>query len=158
MFRVFAALLALPLLAADATAPVQPVPYSHKVHLKLGLQCKDCHKNPDPGEVMGLPASTTCMNCHKAVKAESPHIQKIAESAKSGKPLPWVRVYQIPSYVFFSHRAHVEAGATCQNCHGPVAERDVIAKEVDISMGACMDCHRKMKASNDCTYCHEQRQ
>jgi hypothetical protein len=150
--------LAACLLFGQAKPPVQPVPYSHKVHLKLGLQCKDCHKNADPGEVMGLPATSTCMNCHKSIKADSPHVQKIAESDKAGKPLPWVRVYKIPSYVFFSHRAHLETGAACQTCHGPVAERDVLAKEVDISMGGCMDCHRRNKASTDCLYCHEQKQ
>jgi hypothetical protein len=98
------------------------------------------------------------MACHATVKKDSPHIQKLAASAKEGNALEWVRVYQIPSYVFFSHRAHVEAGAKCETCHGPVAERDVITKEVDISMGACMDCHRKTKASNDCRFCHDERQ
>jgi hypothetical protein len=107
--------------------------------------------------MMGFPASSYCMSCHQTVKKESPHIAKIAASEKENKPLPWVRVYKIPSYVFFSHRAHVETGATCQTCHGPVAQRDVIVKEVDISMGACMDCHRKNKASNDCKYCHDDR-
>jgi hypothetical protein len=146
------------LYAAVASAQTQPVPYSHKTHIAAGLQCKQCHKNPDPGEMMGFPSSSFCMGCHQSVKKESPHIQKIAASAKENKPLPWVRVYKIPSYVFFSHRAHAETGAACQTCHGPVAERDVITREVDISMGACMDCHRKNKASNDCKYCHDGRQ
>jgi Fe-S cluster assembly scaffold protein SufB len=104
---------------------------------------------------MGFPASSFCMSCHASVKKDSPHIARLAAAAKENKPLPWVRVYKIPSYVFFSHRIHVETGATCQTCHGPVAERDVITKEVDISMGACMDCHRKNKASNDCKFCHD---
>src|SRR6266404_8704716 len=138
-------------------AASQPIPYSHKTHLALGLQCKNCHTNPDPGEMMGYPVTKTCRGCHTTVKKESPAIQKLAEYAKEQKPVPWVRVYQIPSYVFFSHRTHQQAGASCQTCHGPVAERDVIVKEVDTSMGACMDCHRKNKASIDCTYCHEQR-
>lgn len=135
----------------------QPVPYSHKTHLGLGLECKNCHKNPDPGELMGLPATSVCMSCHQSVKKESPHIQKLAEAAKAGKPIPWVRVYQIPTFVFFSHKVHLQAGATCETCHGPVRERDVITKEVVHNMGSCMDCHRRNKASNDCTYCHEQR-
>jgi hypothetical protein len=146
--------LALFLLLAAA----QPIPYSHKTHLALGLQCKNCHTNADPGEMMGYPATKTCMGCHTTIKKDSPAIQKLAGFAKDQKPVPWVRVYQIPSYVFFSHRVHTEAGASCQKCHGPVAERDVITKETDISMGACMDCHRSNKASIDCTYCHEQRQ
>jgi hypothetical protein len=138
-------------------AAAQPIPYSHKTHLALGLQCKQCHTSPDPGEMMGYPQTKTCMGCHTTIKTDSPAIQKLTSYAKEQKPVPWVRVYQIPSYVFFSHRTHLQEGANCQQCHGPVAERDVIVKETDISMGACMDCHRKNKASIDCTYCHEQR-
>jgi formate-dependent nitrite reductase cytochrome c552 subunit len=141
----------------EGTSQTQPVPYSHKQHISLGLKCAECHKNAEPGETMGLPASNVCMNCHVAVKKESPHIQKLAESAKTKKPIPWVRIYQLPGYVYFSHRVHTDAGATCQTCHGPVAERDELKKEVDISMGACMECHRQNKASNDCKLCHEER-
>jgi hypothetical protein len=153
MYRI----VLIALFATSLFGQTQPVPYSHKTHLSLGLKCSDCHKNPDPGEMMGFPAASYCMSCHQSVKADSPHIAKIASAAKEKKLIPWVRVYQIPGYVFFSHRAHTEAGASCETCHGPVRERDVIRKEVDISMGACMDCHRKNKASNACTYCHEER-
>jgi len=136
---------------------VQPVPYSHKLHLGLGLQCKMCHTNPDPGEMMGLPEVKTCLTCHATVKADSPHIQKLTGYAKQGRPVPWVRVYQIPSWVWFSHKAHGEAGATCETCHGPVKDRDVIRVESNISMGGCMDCHDKNRASNDCAFCHPPR-
>jgi hypothetical protein len=136
---------------------VQPLPYSHKQHLSLGLKCKECHTMPDPGESMGIPAATKCMACHQTVKADSEAIQKLAAYAKDKRPVPWVRVYQIPSYVAFSHKIHLETGATCQTCHGEVQERTQLWKEVDISMGGCMECHRINKASNDCTYCHEQR-
>jgi hypothetical protein len=136
----------------------QPIPYSHKTHLSKGLQCKNCHTNKDPGEVMGIPATSVCMGCHQSIKTDSPAIQKLAAFAKENKPVPWVRIYELPGYVYFSHRVHIDAGANCQTCHGPVAERDVMTKEGDISMGACMDCHRKNKASVSCTYCHEARQ
>src|SRR5688572_6577562 len=109
--------LSCALFGVFAAAQTQPVPYSHKTHLALGLKCNQCHKNPDPGEMMGFPASSFCMSCHASVKQESPHIAKIAASAKQGKPLPWVRVYKIPSYVYFSHRAHLQTGATCAGCH-----------------------------------------
>ncbi len=138
--------------------PEQPIPYSHKKHLSLGLQCKNCHTNPDPGETMGLPATSVCMGCHKTVKAGSAAIQKLARYHAEKTEAPWVRVYQIPSYVFFSHRAHMESGARCQTCHGEVAQRDVLFKETDISMGGCMSCHRLNKASVDCAFCHEPRQ
>jgi hypothetical protein len=137
--------------------PVQPIPYSHKLHLSLGLQCKNCHENADPGEEMGIPATAKCMTCHQAVKKDSPAIQKLAGYNKDGRNVPWVRVYEIPSYVAFSHRAHLEKGAKCETCHGQVKERESLFRETNISMGGCMDCHQKNKASNDCGYCHEVR-
>ena len=155
------AFTALLLWAADPpTPPKQPVPYSHKQHLAMGLQCKNCHTNPDPGEMMGIPQVKVCMGCHASVKTESPHIQKLAKHAAEGTQPPWVRIYQIPSYVFFSHKIHLEsnANAKCETCHGPVATREALWKETNISMGACMECHRQNKASNDCAFCHEPRQ
>lgn len=137
--------------------PVQPIAYSHRQHIALGLQCKDCHTNPDPGDFMGLPQVSKCMSCHKSMKTDSPEIQKLAEFAANNRQPPWVRIYRIPDYVFFSHRAHMAAGAGCETCHGPVRERDQLWREVGISMGDCMDCHRANKASLDCSYCHDSR-
>lgn len=133
----------------------QPIAYSHKQHLALGLKCQECHTMPDPGERMGIPAASKCMTCHQSVKAESPEIQKLKTFIDQKRAVPWVRVYQIPSYVAFSHQAHLETGAKCQTCHGDVAQRAQLWREVDISMGGCMDCHRATKASLDCNYCHE---
>lgn len=150
-------LLAVQSLQAQPAPPDQPLPFSHKTHAgALKLACKMCHVNPDPGEMMTFTTAAKCMQCHSAVKTDSPHIQKLAAAAKSNREIPWARVYTIPAYVNFSHRAHLETGNTCQECHGPVATRDQLARETDLSMGGCMNCHRAKKASIDCTYCHEQ--
>ncbi|MBK5293670.1 MAG: cytochrome c3 family protein [Acidobacteriia bacterium] len=139
-------------------APVeQPLPFSHKKHSELGLTCKTCHKNADPGESMGIAAVSSCMGCHKTAAAESPAIKRLARHAEMKSDPVWARVYLIPSYVFFSHRRHLESGATCQTCHGPVAAQDQLRREIDISMGGCMECHVKNRARNDCNYCHEPR-
>jgi c(7)-type cytochrome triheme protein len=148
---------ALVLLAAVSYGQQQPVPYSHKAHLALGLQCASCHENADPGESMGFPQERVCMTCHQSVKADSPHIAKVAAAAREKKPIAWVRVYRLPSYVYFSHRVHTRAGTTCERCHGPVRERDVITKEVVHDMRSCMACHAATKARNDCAACHEER-
>jgi c(7)-type cytochrome triheme protein len=145
------------LLPASSYGQRQPVPYSHKTHLALGLTCDSCHKNADPGAFMGFPAESFCMSCHKAVKTDSPHIQQVAAAARDKKPLPWVRVYRLPSYVYFSHRVHAAAGATCDACHGPVQKRDLITKEVVHDMRSCMACHEATQARNECTACHEER-
>ncbi len=98
-----------------------------------------------------------CMSCHQSVKADSPHIAKVAAADREKKPIAWVRVYRLPSYVYFSHRVHTQAGATCERCHGPVRERNVKTKEVAHDMRSCMACHAATKARNDCTACHEER-
>ena len=145
------------LLAAGLYGQQQPLPYSHRTHLALGLKCNSCHQNPEPGELMGYPAESFCMTCHQAIKADSPHIQQLAAAAKEKKPIPGVRVYRLPAFVYFSHRVHTEAGTGCETCHGPVRERDVITKEVANDMRFCMACHTASKASNDCGACHEER-
>jgi len=142
----------------EISAPAQPIPFSHKVHAgTLKLQCKMCHPNPDPGETMTIAAPSVCMQCHASVKKDSPAVQKLAEAAKSGRAIPWVRIYRTPSYVSFSHRTHLEKANTCQECHGTVAEREQLYREADLSMGGCMECHRVKKASVDCAFCHEPR-
>jgi hypothetical protein len=151
------AVAAAALAQKKAEPPEQPIPYSHKQHVSMGLECKNCHEMPDPGEMMGIPAVAKCMTCHQSVKKESPAIQKLAAFAKENREIPWVRVYQIPSYVAFSHKEHLAAGAMCETCHGQVAQRERLWRETDISMGGCMSCHRTNKASIDCTFCHEQR-
>ena len=136
----------------------QPIPYSHKQHLALGLTCKDCHTMPDPGESMGIPVASKCMACHQTIKKDSPAIRDLASYAEQKKRIPWVRVYQIPSYVNFSHKDHLETGAKCAACHGDVAQRDSLTRETDLSMTGCMNCHRATKASLDCGLCHELKQ
>jgi len=139
-------------------APVQPVPFSHRQHMAAKLECKQCHEIPDPGDYAGLPKTEVCMACHVQIRRDSPHIQKLAAYQHDGRKIPWERVYRVPDYVFFSHKEHVErARVACQACHGPVRERDVLHREKDLSMAACMDCHRARGASLECTYCHEQR-
>jgi hypothetical protein len=145
--------------AAPSQGPVQPIPYSHKTHLALGLQCRTCHVNPDAGKLMTYPPTQFCMGCHQTIAADRPAIQKLAEFAASGKPVPWVRVYQVPDYVYWQHGSHLEAKVDCAECHGPVADRDVIAVETNVTrMLGCVTCHDKRLAFTDCSACHAPRQ
>ena len=148
---------AVVLLLCWAQAPAvrqQPIPFSHKLHVRMGQQCADCHTMSPPGEMATFPKETRCMSCH-AGKTTSPAILKLQEYAKQRKPVPWVRIYKVPEYVYFSHEAHHKKGKiACTACHGPVAERDVITVEKPTSMVACMACHDETGASNECTFCH----
>jgi len=140
-----------------ADGPVQPLPFSHKTHVTgQGLFCAMCHPNPDPGETMTIAAPSLCMECHADVKKDSPNIQRLTEYAKSGKPVPWVRVYEIPDFVKFSHRAHLAKGNTCEECHGKVAERDRLYRESNLTMGGCVACHKAKGASQACDSCHDE--
>ncbi|MCW5965667.1 MAG: cytochrome c3 family protein [Bryobacterales bacterium] len=141
---------------AAPAGPAQPLPFSHKIHAgTLDLPCGTCHLNPDPGKQMHYPTTSVCLQCHKVIKKDSPAIQKLASIAQQDGKISWVPIYQLPSYVYFSHRAHSKAGARCLDCHGRVALHEVLFKEGDISMGGCIDCHMKTSASVDCQYCHE---
>ena len=156
------AILAAGLAAAQETkkyippAPVQPLPFSHKHHLAKSLDCKDCHQPADAADLVSLPVIAKCMACHVSVKKESPAIQKLGEYHKKGEEVPWKRVYRVADFVFFSHKTHVTQGkVSCEACHGPVRDRDAIAKESDLSMGGCTDCHKTAGASTACDVCHE---
>lgn len=143
---------------AKAETPIQPVPYSHKKHLAMGMVCKDCHTNPEPGDRMTFPAESKCMTCHRAVATDKPAIQKLAEYSKSGQPVPWVRVYVLPGWVYWNHRSHLEAEMTCEMCHGKVAEMEVMTRVTDVTkMAGCIECHRKNDASSGCRYCHQEK-
>jgi len=140
------------------TDVVQPIPFSHRTHIAGGgLDCKSCHPVPDPGDFATIPETSKCMSCHRTVKKDSPAVQRLADFHNDKKDVPWRRVYRIPDYVYFSHKAHLAKGIACESCHGPVRERDVLRKEKETSMAACMDCHRAKQASLACNYCHEQK-
>ena len=139
-------------------APQQPIAFSHRLHAANGLPCAQCHPIPEPGDFATIAKPPVCMGCHASIKKDSPQIQKLAAFHTEGRRVPWAPVYRITDYVSFSHKKHTSAeGVTCETCHGPVAERDVLRREKDISMAGCMDCHRTFKISNDCLLCHDQR-
>jgi hypothetical protein len=139
-------------------APAQPIPYSHKTHVALGLQCVNCHVNPDAGKLMTYPATSTCMGCHQAIAKDRPAIRKLAEYAAAKTPIPWVRVYEVPDYVYWQHGSHLKAGIACETCHGPVAQRDAIALETSVTrMLGCVTCHDQRQVFTDCAACHEPR-
>jgi len=139
-----------------APPPEQPIPYSHKLHVgTLGLKCEDCHHTDEDGFSMQYPTTDKCMTCHQAIKTDSPHIQKLAKFAESKEPVPWVQLYKVPDFVWFAHTSHVDAGINCQECHGPVAERDAMFKEKSTSMSSCMQCHAAHGAPNACDFCHD---
>lgn len=125
-------------------APEQPIPYSHRLHAgELGIDCRYCHNSVESSHSAGVPSAETCMNCHKFVKTESPHIVKVREHYTNNEPIEWVRVHQLPDYSYFNHSAHVNKGVGCVECHGRVDQMDVVWQAERLSMGWCLECHRE---------------
>lgn len=125
-------------------APVQPVPFSHKIHAgQLGMDCRYCHVGVEKGPHSTIPSAQTCMNCHSIIKKDSPLLAPVRASAESGDPVPWVKVHVAPDYVYFNHSVHVNRGVSCVECHGPVNEMDTVTHTKPLSMGFCLDCHRE---------------
>jgi hypothetical protein len=141
---------------SEHAPPVQPLPYSHKKHLSFGLECKNCHTNPDPGKLMTFPATGKCMECHVTIAKDKPSIQKLAEYSRSKQAIPWVRVYAVLPGVAWNHRAHREAGVTCETCHGPVAQMDAVSEVTSVTtMYSCLNCHEMNHAKTACDTCHK---
>ncbi|MDP2600517.1 MAG: cytochrome c3 family protein [Deltaproteobacteria bacterium] len=136
-------------------APTQPIPFSHKLHAgDLKIDCQYCHTGTDKSRVASVPSMQTCMNCHSLVKADSPHIQKMKDLIAKGESFEWVRVHDMPDFVYFNHRRHIAKGIDCKECHGDVRSMPVITQEINLTMGFCIDCHRKKEASIECNACH----
>lgn len=144
---------AVPPNPAHPPGPVQPIPFSHKLHMTLGLQCSTCHQNT--GVRMTFPTTAKCMSCHKTIGQNLPAIEKLAEYEKTGKPIPWVRVYVLLKGVTWTHRKHLDAGVQCETCHGPVATMVVVREATGITaMSVCRNCHKMNDAPTTCQTCH----
>jgi len=136
-------------------APEQPIPFSHRVHLELGLVCEMCHTNSGPNSSMGFPATETCMTCHSAVAIDRPAIQQLAEMAASSDAIAWARVYRVFPGVTWAHEPHIEAGVQCGACHGDVSQQDRMAMITSVTaMASCISCHESNDAPADCVTCH----
>lgn len=94
------------------------------------------------------------MTCHGQIARNSPAIQDLKSYVEENQPVPWIPVYELPSFVDFNHKTHLDADANCATCHGPVATRDRLWRETDLSMGASVTCHRSRGASTNCSMCH----
>ncbi len=124
-------------------SPVQPIPFSHKLHAGANhIPCLYCHSNAEKSRHATIPSMNICMNCHSVVKTNSPYIKQVRAAYFSGKPIQWIRVHELPDYVYFPHKRHVAMGVACETCHGNVKEMDRISQHAPLTMGWCMECHR----------------
>ncbi len=139
-----AALNRSPYVTQVGVAREQPVPFSHKHHVKqLGIDCRYCHTSVEEGRFAGIPPTETCMTCHSQIHATSPMLEPVRESWRTNRPIPWTRVYDLPDFVYFDHSIHVKKGVACVTCHGPVDEMPLVWKASTLHMEWCLECHRQ---------------
>jgi mono/diheme cytochrome c family protein len=170
-----------PTLVRPPRAPAQPIFFNHVVHAgSFQIPCLYCHADARRSEYAGLPSVERCMGCHKIIGAQdNPEIGKIHAYARRGEPIPWVRVFKVPEFTYFPHKAHVAAQVKCQDCHGAVERMPVVGGDTGpslrddltrlvglqppqrpLTMGWCVDCHRRENAARnvraplDCVACH----
>jgi mono/diheme cytochrome c family protein/Na+-transporting methylmalonyl-CoA/oxaloacetate decarboxylase gamma subunit len=129
--------------------PKQPIAFSHKIHAgQYEIDCKYCHTGVLKGKNANIPSVNICMNCHNQIRTGTTtgekQIAKVVEAFEKKEPIEWVRVHNLPDLAYFNHAQHVNVGGVqCQTCHGPIEEMDVVRQHSLLTMGWCIDCHRK---------------
>jgi len=132
-----------PYITEVGVARTQPVPFSHKHHVgDDGIDCRYCHTSVEESSFAGIPPTKTCMNCHTQIWPDSPMLEPVRESFRTGKSIQWTRVHNLPGFVYFNHSIHVHKGIGCVTCHGRVDRMPLMWRENTLYMDWCLDCHR----------------
>ena len=140
----FAALAASPETLNIGYEPIQPVAYSHALHVgQLGMDCKYCHTSVEKAGFAAVPPTQTCMNCHANVATNEVSLNKVRASWSTGDPIEWIKVHDLADYAYFNHSAHINKGVGCYSCHGRVDQMEVVYQDQPLNMGWCLDCHRE---------------
>ena len=122
----------------------QPVPFSHEHHVGgLGIDCRYCHTSVETSSFAGIPATSTCMNCHRQIWNTAPALEPVRESFRTGQSIMWTRVHDLPDFVYFNHSIHVNKGVGCETCHGRVDRMPLTWQAATLQMSWCLDCHRQ---------------
>lgn len=128
----------------EGVAREQPVQFSHEHHVSgLGIDCRYCHTSVETSDFAGIPPTDTCMNCHAYIWTESPYLEPVRNSYRTGTPIAWTRVHDLPDFVYFDHSIHVHKGVACVTCHGRVDQMPLMWKTSSLHMEWCLECHRE---------------
>ena len=121
----------------------QPVPFSHAHHVGgMGLDCRYCHTTVETSEFANIPPTKTCMNCHSQIWSNSPTLEPVRASFRDNTSIRWVRVHDLPDFVYFNHSIHVAKGVGCETCHGRVDKMPLTWQQNSLQMEWCLNCHR----------------
>ncbi|MEZ5416309.1 MAG: cytochrome c3 family protein [Vicinamibacterales bacterium] len=121
----------------------QPVQFSHQHHVGgIGIDCRYCHTSVEVSSSAGIPPTKTCINCHSQIWSTSPYLEPVRSSFRDDKPLRWLRVHDLPDFVYFNHSIHVKKGMGCETCHGRVDKMPLMRQQNSLQMEWCLNCHR----------------
>jgi hypothetical protein len=121
----------------------QPVQFSHLHHVGgEGIDCRYCHTSVEKSNFAGIPPTKTCMNCHSQIWTNAPILEPIRASFRSDTRLTWIRVHDLPDFVYFNHQIHVNKGVGCATCHGRIDKMPMVFQANSLQMEWCLDCHR----------------
>jgi len=121
----------------------QPLQFSHAHHVGgMGLDCRYCHTSVEKSSFAGIPPTKTCMNCHSQIWTNAPILEPVRASFRNDKPLNWIRVNDLPDFVYFNHQIHIKQGVGCDTCHGPVDKMPLMYQAKPLLMEWCLSCHR----------------
>ena len=121
----------------------QPIQFSHLHHAGgMGIDCRYCHTTVEESAFANIPPTKTCMNCHSQIWTGAPILEPVRASFRDNKPLHWVRVHDLPDFVYFNHSIHVNKGVGCATCHGRVDRMPLMYQQSTLFMSWCVDCHR----------------
>jgi hypothetical protein len=121
----------------------QPVPFSHKHHVgQLGIDCRYCHTSVEQTAYAGIPPTKTCMNCHSQIWTNADMLEPVRASFRTDQSIRWVKVHDLPDFVYFNHSIHVQKGIGCASCHGRVDHMNLTWQQNSLQMEWCINCHR----------------
>jgi hypothetical protein len=134
---------ALPEPVSLGQSAAQPIPFSHQHHVgDDGIDCRYCHTGVEKSSFAGIPHAGICMTCHSQLFTDAPLLEPLRRSARTGQPLHWARVYDLPDFVYFDHSIHVAKGVACVECHGRVDRMPLMERVAPLQMQWCLQCHR----------------
>ena len=132
-----------PYISLVNVAREQPVPFSHKHHVGgLGIDCRYCHTSVEVAAQASIPATKTCMTCHSMIWTNAAMLEPVRESYRSDRSLEWLKVHDLPDFVYFNHSIHIKKGVGCQTCHGQVDQMPLMMRKNTLNMEWCLECHR----------------
>ncbi len=137
------ALQSSPYVTRAFEARTQPIQFSHERHVGgNGIDCRYCHTSVETSAFAGIPPTKTCMNCHAQIFKDSPFLELVRSSFRDDRSIEWVRVHDLPDFVYFNHSIHVSKGIGCATCHGRVDLMPQMYQVQTLQMSWCLDCHR----------------